>query len=121
MNAVAKLEQMLRHWQELTEAESRAIETEAWAELADAQRRKAELKEEMTALDPQGRLPRAPLRSLVAGLLDLERQNLEQLHLRMARLQQQISGLDANRRTLHRIKGAYVTQDLHPAGCFGTA
>jgi lipoate synthase len=121
MSPRSKLEPLYQQWHDLTTAETHAIESETWEALADCQRRKEELKRAILNENASGG-PRPPeLRTWLQALMDMERHNLETVGRHLTLLRQQIAGLDASSRTLHRIKGAYARQTAKVLAGLGTA
>ena len=121
MKPESTLEALYQQWYDLTTAEAHAIETEAWEALADCQLKKADLKLDILRERNQGAPQPAGIRTWLGTLMDMERHNLEALEQHKKLLRQQIAGLDARSRTLHRIRGAYGQPPSRAVACFGTA
>ncbi|MGA2555093.1 MAG: hypothetical protein ABSG04_02340 [Verrucomicrobiota bacterium] len=117
---------LLRQWQQLTRAESAAIQAAAWPEVRDIQSRKASLRQPLTEAFRQWKSsgPAAaaaaaahrPVRAQVAALLALEAHNARLLALRRERARQKILHLERAAHNLRNLRRSYVPP-APPAAC----
>ncbi len=109
---------LLRQWQQLSRAESAAIQAAAWPELRDIQSRKASLRQPLADAFRQWKssgpavaasaAARRPVRAQVAALLTLEAHNARLLALRRERTRQKLLHLERAAHNLRNLRRSYA-------------
>ena len=110
----AVLENLILRWEELTARETDAIHAESWDALAEAQRRKAEIRAAFGSVT----VPVAPrLRGAADRLIEMERRNSQTLGRRLDDLRHQMARLDQAGQNLRRVHRSYGPSEPR-AGAF---
>ena len=116
---------LLQQWQQMTRAESAAIQAAAWPKLREIQSRKASLRQPLDeafrqwkATEPAGSSAAAgglPFRAQVARLIALEAHNARLLALRQEKAREQQLHLERAAHNLRNLRRSYAPPSP-PAG-----
>jgi len=112
MNTSA-LNDLLRKWRELTEAEGQAIVAENWPRVRDQQRQKEDLKlrisgaMETARRSSKTRHDEQQFRPIVAELISLETANAQLVAARRERTRGELAGFDRAAENLRGLNRAY--------------
>jgi hypothetical protein len=117
----AELSRLYGLWRDLTVAESRAIEAEAWEGLVQLHRQKADLKTAIVEVCSGGFKLSEALHSFIDQLLQLEHENLVRLEQRLVSVRGELADIDDGWRNLRRVHRSYRGRVGHPAAFRGTA
>jgi len=118
MSAQEQLARLLQQWQQMTRAESEAIQAAAWPRLQAIQSDKARLQRPLSeamrqwkaqeSSAPRGALSDKPFRAAVSRLIALEEHNAQLVAARRQKARAQQLHLGRAARNLHRIKKSYA-------------
>jgi hypothetical protein len=118
MNAAAELMDLLAEWRRITELEGQSIRRDDWNQVAQQQRRKAQLQDPITRAlnqvragspDSQARPEpgESPFQSVAAELMAMESRNRELLRDKRRRKRAELDQMNLAARNLHGVRRAY--------------